>query len=400
MKFNSIFRSKVSITLLIISYIFLSLGDRIFQFFTIFFVFDKHPNLIVLMTVSLLIGNLLAFPLFKVLRSQFGDHKLFLVSLFVKMICYLIIPFLFKHHVYFSFVVLAIESFMDIITLPYIYSFVDKKIKSSFYGIAAKIDLVDRLTLISSPWITVILINSLSEITIGILASICVLISATYFIQQKTEKVEAVSEVKGIKSVWKNKLNLNKEIKSLIIISILTGLATSSLLDVILPAIAIMNDSNTNLVKFASLEFVISITFILANLILIKIKPRNIYLFLSILLMAFSYFIMLFDFYLLKVFSLVMMGFFYTMYKLNSLNLYKFNTPSEKLTEVLLLRSSILFIVTSVARLFASILVSINNKADYVLIINIFILIITSIYVYRLFGLKMLSKRNRMTQLK
>lgn len=259
------------------SFFFLCIGDRVFQFYSIFFIFENHPSLIVLLTVSTLIGNILAFPLFKVMKPILGDHLLFILALIVKLICYLSIPYFFEKTLYISFIILAIESFMDIIIIPYIYSFVDKKAMGSFYKSAARIDLIDRITLVTSPWLTAFLIKHISSSFIGVVIAFCVLITLIYFIRQKTYNVDEVSEVSGLKKTWKEKFKVNKEVKWLLVISVVTAFCVSPTLDVIIPGISLIEDtSGSGLFRFATFEFVLSITFIIANLILIKIKPQNI----------------------------------------------------------------------------------------------------------------------------
>lgn len=373
-----------NIVMLLISFCFLSVGDRIFQFYCIFFVFEYYPKLIVWMTAALLIGNIIAFPLFKIMRASIGDHHLFITALIIKCICYLTVPYFFENHFYFSFFLLAIEAFMDIVTLPYIYSYIDKRIASSFYGVAAKIDLIDRLTLVSSPWITTVIIKYIHQSSIGVITSVCVLISIFYFIKQKTESVKSVSEIKGLKSIWKNNLTLSKEINLFLLVGIVTTFVTSSLLDVILPAVALIDiKSDNSLLMFATLESILSITFILANLTLVKIKPKAEYLIFSILFMGTAYFLLVSENFLIRAGSLVLLGFFFTMYKLNILNLYKNYTDKESFAEILLLRNSLLFITASLSKLIVSATISLTEKLEYVLIFNGLILCFLAIYIYK-----------------
>ncbi|ANB62360.1 hypothetical protein [Anoxybacteroides amylolyticum] len=372
-----------NIVILLISFCFLSVGDRIFQFYCIFFIFEYYPELIVLMTATLLIGNIIAFPLFKIIKTLTGDHNLFITALIIKCICYLTVPYFFENHFYFSFFLLAIESFMDIVTLPYIYGYIEKKIASSFYGVAAKIDLIDRLTLVSSPWITTAIIKYTPQSFIGVITSVCVLVSIFYFIKQKTENIQSVSEIKGLKSIWKNNLKLSKEIKLLLLVGIVTTFVTSPLLDVILPAVALIDiKSDNSLLMFASLEFILSTTFILANLTLVKIKPKEKYLISSILFMGTAYFLLALENFIIRVSSLVLLGFFFTMYKLNILNLYKNYTNKESFAEILLLRNSLLFIVASLSKLIVSTIISLTKKLEYLLIFNGFVLVFLTIYIY------------------
>ncbi|WP_339172334.1 hypothetical protein [Anoxybacillus sp. FSL W8-1294] len=377
-----------NIVMLLISFCFLSVGDRIFQFYCIFFVFEYYPKLIVLMTAALLIGNIIAFPLFKIMRTLIGDHHLFITALIIKCICYLTVPYFFENHFSFSFsfsfFLLAIEAFMDIVTLPYIYSYIDKRIASSFYGVAAKIDLIDRLTLVSSPWITTAIIKYIHQSSIGVITSACVLVSIFYFMKQKTESVKSVSEIKGLKLIWKNNLILSKEIKLFLLVGIVTTFVTSSLLDVILPAVALIDiKSDNSLLMFATLESILSITFILANLTLVKIKPKAKYLIFSILFMGTAYFLLVFENFLIRAGSLVLLGFFFTMYKLNILNLYKNYTDKESFAEILLLRNSLLFIIASLSKLIVSATISLTGKLEYVLTFNGLVLCFLTIYIYK-----------------
>ncbi|WP_157833620.1 hypothetical protein [Anoxybacillus flavithermus] len=268
--------------------------------------------------------------------------------------------------------------------MPYIYSYIDKRIASSFYGVAAKIDLIDRLTLVSSPWITTAIIKYMHQSSIGVITSVCVLVSIFYFMKQKTESVKSVSEIKGLKLIWKNNLILSKEIKLFLLVGIVTTFVTSSLLDVILPAVALINiKSDNSLLMFATLESILSITFILANLTLVKIKPKAKYLVFSILFMGTAYFLLVFENFLIRAGSLVLLGFFFTMYKLNILNLYKNYTDKESFAEILLLRNSLLFIIASLSKLIVSATISLTGKLEYVLTFNGLVLCFLTIYIYK-----------------